>query len=59
VDVGCQVRMGDAVGIMEVMKLMNNIKTIHKGVVQEIYVENESMVQFGQVLMYIESSDLR
>jgi acetyl-CoA carboxylase biotin carboxyl carrier protein len=54
VEVGEAVEAGEQVGIVEVMKLMNSIKTPVKGTVRQILVENETMVRMGQTLMVIE-----
>lgn len=54
VEVGETVEAGEQVGIVEVMKLMNSIKTPVKGTVRQILVENETMVKMGQTLMIIE-----
>ena len=56
VEVGGKVEVGDQVGIVEVMKLMNSVKAPVKGVVREICVANETPVKMGQVLMVIEPS---
>lgn len=39
--------MGDVVCIVEVMKLMNEIMVIVDGVIIEILVNNEDVVEFG------------
>lgn len=56
VEVGGEVKAGDQVAIVEVMKLMNSVKAPVKGVVREICVANETPVKMGQVLMVIEPS---
>jgi len=56
VEVGGKVEAGDQVAIVEVMKLMNSVKTPVKGTVGEICVANETLVKMGQVLMVIEPS---
>lgn len=53
VQVGDTVKKGQAVGIVEAMKLMNEIEAECDGVVEEILVKNEQMVEFGQPLMKI------
>jgi len=55
VEVGSAVEAGEQVGIVEVMKLMNSIKTPVKGTVRQILAENETMVKMGQTLMIIET----
>ena len=53
VRVGQQVKKGDVVGIIEAMKLMNEITAPCDGTVESIEVENGQMVEFHQVLMRI------
>jgi acetyl-CoA carboxylase biotin carboxyl carrier protein len=54
VEVGRPVEAGDQVAIVEVMKLMNSIKAPRKGKIQEILVQNETLVKMGQVLMILD-----
>lgn len=54
VSVGDKVKKGQILAIVEAMKLMNEIESEYEGVVKEICVENESMVEFGQPLFVIE-----
>jgi acetyl-CoA carboxylase biotin carboxyl carrier protein len=54
VEVGDAVEAGEQVGIVEIMKLMNSIKSPVKGIVRQILVENETMVKMGQTLMILE-----
>ena len=54
VQVGQMVHKGDVVGIIEAMKLMNEIESEFDGTVKEILVENEQMVEFGQPMFVIE-----
>lgn len=53
VSVGDKVKKGQVIGIIEAMKLMNEIEAHEDGVVEEILVDNEQMVEFGQVLLKI------
>ncbi len=50
---GDEVKKGDAVGIIEVMKLMNTIVAEHSGIVRHI-IEDDQLVQYGQRLLYLE-----
>ncbi len=50
VKVGSKVEVGQVVCIIEAMKLMNEIKSEVKGVVQEIHATNANPVEFGTVL---------
>lgn len=57
VEVGSKVEPDDIVGIIDVMKLMNTIKAGQRGVVREICVENEEMVEFNQILIILDPID--
>jgi len=52
--VGVRVEKGQQVGIVEVMKLMNSIKSPVNGVIKEIRVKNEETVGMGQILMTVD-----
>jgi acetyl-CoA carboxylase biotin carboxyl carrier protein len=53
VDVGKQVDEDTVVGIIEAMKVMNEIKAETSGVIAEVVAENAKPVQFGQVLFRV------
>ena len=53
VAVGDTVKAGQVLGIVEAMKLMNEIESEYTGTVQEILVENEQTVEYGQPLFII------
>lgn len=53
VSVGDTVKKGQTLVIIEAMKVMNEIPTPKDGVVTEILVENEEMVEFGKGLVRI------
>lgn len=53
VQVGDRVEVGDTLLIIEAMKLMNEIKSDRAGIITEILVENESVVEYGQALVRI------
>lgn len=55
-EIGARVEKGQQVGIVEVMKLMTNIKAPENGVIREIRVKNEETVGMGQILMTIDPS---
>ena len=50
---GQTVRKGEVVGIIEAMKMMNEITAPVSGVVKEINTENSAFAQYGDVLMII------
>ncbi len=54
VKVGDKVSKGQVLGIVEAMKLMNEIESEFDGTVREILVENEQMVEYGQPMFVIE-----
>ena len=53
VKVGDTVKKGQVLGIVEAMKLMNEIESEYDGVVEEIMVGNEDVVEYGQPLFRI------
>ena len=53
VSVGDTVKKGQVIGIVEAMKLMNEIESEHDGVITEIMVNNGDMVEYGQVLIKV------
>ena len=55
VEVGDTVERGQVVGIVEAMKVMNEVTSDYRGRVAEILVENGEAVQFEQRLMLIDT----
>lgn len=53
VEVGDTVERGQVVGIVEAMKVMNEVQSDYRGVIAEILVENGEAVQYEQRLMLI------
>lgn len=53
VKVGDVIKSGQILGIVEAMKLMNEIESEYDGVVAEILVENGEAVEYGQALFRI------
>lgn len=53
VSVGDTVKKGQTLGIIEAMKLMNEIESEYDGVVKEILIENGQMAEYGQPLFVI------
>ena len=54
VTVGQHVKKGDTVGIIEAMKIMNQIEADLSGTVVEILVKDGEAVEFGQALIVIQ-----
>lgn len=57
VTVGDTVEEDTVLGIVEVMKLMNNIQAKVKGTVIQILVDNEQAVEYGQPMMVVKRHD--
>lgn len=53
VKVGDRVKKGQILGIIEAMKLMNEIESDYDGVVEAVLVKNEDVVEYGQPLFRI------
>jgi acetyl-CoA carboxylase biotin carboxyl carrier protein len=54
VEVGDTVERGQKVGIVEAMKMMNEVTSDYRGVVAEILVANGETVQYEQTIMLID-----
>ena len=54
IEIGQQVKVGDALCIVEAMKMMNQIQSDKAGVIKQILVENGDTVEFDQPLFIIE-----
>ena len=54
VKVGDYIEEGQTLGLIEAMKLMNEINSNQKGVIREIMVKNGEMVEYNQPLFAIE-----
>ena len=52
-EIGSRIKAGQAVCILEAMKLMSELEAEISGEVVEILVQNGTPVEFGQVLMRI------
>jgi len=53
-DIGQAIREGEAICIIEAMKIMNEIEADKSGTVTKVLVENGQAVEFGQPLFVIE-----
>jgi len=53
VSVGDTVKKGQVLGIIETMKLMNEIECERDGVISAVLIENEQIVEYGQPLFRI------
>lgn len=53
VEIGTKVKKGDVLCIVEAMKLMNEIESEFDGVVAEILIQNEHLVEYGQPMFVI------
>lgn len=53
VKVGDRVSKGQVIGIIEAMKLMNEIESEYDGIVEAVLVDNEELVEYGQPLFRI------
>ena len=54
VTVGQKINQGDTVGIIEAMKIMNQIEADQSGTVIEILIKDGEAVEFGQPIIVIE-----
>lgn len=53
VKVGDSIKKGQIVGIIEAMKLMNEVESEFDGVIKEILIGNEEVVEYGQPLFRV------
>lgn len=53
VKIGQSIHAGDVIGIIEAMKLMNEVTADCDGVVKEVAAENGAMVEYGQLLVIL------
>ena len=56
VEVGSRVQRGQPIGIIEVMKVMNEVTSDASGVVVDVLVQNGQPVQYEQPLIVIDTS---
>ncbi len=53
-EIGPQVKEGDAICIIEAMKIMNEIEADKSGTIVKVLAENGQPVEYGQPLIVIE-----
>ena len=53
IEIGSEVKQGDTLCIVEAMKMMNEIKSEFSGIVEEIYIDDATPVEFDQPLFKI------
>ena len=51
VEIGAVVDVDSVIAIIEVMKLMNTVRSGVKGIITEILPADETLVEYGEVLM--------
>ena len=57
VKVGDTVSVGDQIGLIEIMKLFNEVRVEDSGVITEILVANGEPVEYDQVLMLLKAEE--
>jgi acetyl-CoA carboxylase biotin carboxyl carrier protein len=57
VQIGDEIEVGQVIGIIEAMKIMNEITADHSGVVSEIMVQNAQPVEYGSPLMRVVAAE--
>lgn len=55
VKIGDRVKKGQVLGIIEAMKLLNEIESEYEGIIKDILISNEDVVEFDQVMFLIEN----
>ena len=55
VEVDDRVKKGDVVCIVETMKIFNEIRTEHNGIIREILIEDEDPVMIHQPMFKVEA----
>lgn len=57
VNVGDHVSEGDTVGLIEAMKVFNEVTAEHKGIIEEILVKSGDVVEYGQTIMTLKPEE--
>ncbi|HET9661957.1 MAG TPA: acetyl-CoA carboxylase biotin carboxyl carrier protein [Thermomicrobiales bacterium] len=57
VEEGDSIEVGQVIGIIEAMKIMNEITSEHEGTISKILVKNAQAVEYGQPLFHIAPAD--
>ncbi len=55
VKIGDYINAGDVIGIVQAMKVSNEVVATHSGILKEICVSNEDFVDFDATLMKVEN----
>ncbi|MGL5345852.1 MAG: acetyl-CoA carboxylase biotin carboxyl carrier protein [Peptostreptococcaceae bacterium] len=53
VSVGQKVSKGDVIGIIEAMKIMNEVTSSEDGIIEEILVKSNDIVEYGQSILKV------
>lgn len=53
ISIGDKISKGQVIGIIEVMKVMNEVKCNYNGIVEDILINNNDTVEYGQSLIKI------
>ncbi len=56
VEVGQRIEKGDIIGIIEAMKVMNEVPSPVSGILKKIHFENEAPVSYDAILMEVEEA---
>ena len=54
VEVGKKIKKGDTIMIVEAMKTMNHVPSMHSGIVKKVLVEDGQPVEYDQILILVE-----
>ena len=53
IHIGDEIKKGDCLGLIEIMKSFNELTSIYDGIIEEILVENGQMIEHNQPLVKI------
>ncbi len=57
VNVGDKIKNGDQIGLIETMKIFNEVLAEDSGIIEEILIENGEPVEFDQVIMRLRAEE--